>query len=141
MWHHLVAQKFHDPNTPSKKLHITFILFASMCTTYISTWLVLSSNKDSLHLLHFALIVCAWRQSTPSNAVPIQDLTHDNIMFMWCLKPKYTVGCLVFTIPLGSYFWEQLNLRLLSDKFLFKRQPLQLSIAKSIKTILDDTSR
>ena len=34
-WHHLKPQKFHDPNTPSQKLHITFNLFASMCNQFL----------------------------------------------------------------------------------------------------------
>ena len=49
----------------SQKLPITFILFASMCTTHVSTWLVFSSDIGSLHLLQFALITCTRRQSIP----------------------------------------------------------------------------
>ena len=116
----MVSQNLHD------LLHITFILFASACTTYVSTLLVFSSDTDSLHLLHFVLIICAWRQSVPSNDVLIWDLIHNSITFRQCYYPKYTVGCLVFTIPRVSYFWAPSNPCHLSKIFLFKRQSLQL---------------
>ena len=69
-----------------------------MCTTNVSTWLVFPSGPDSWHLLHFALIICAGKQSPPSNDVPIQDFTNETIKFKRCLLPKFTVGYLVFTI-------------------------------------------
>ena len=53
--HMIVSQKFHEL---LQKLRIAFILFVSMCTTHVSTWLVFSIETDYLHLLHFALIIC-----------------------------------------------------------------------------------
>ena len=86
--------KFHDPNTLSQVLHSTFVLFASMFTRYVSTWLVFSSDIAFLHFLHFAWIICTRMQSTPSNVMHMQDLKHDTIMFRRCLYHKYSVGCL-----------------------------------------------
>ena len=57
----------------------------------------------------------------------IQGLSHDTIMFRWCLYPKYTVGCLVFTIPLA----------LLST---VKSVLVAPAVVKSVKAILDEVS-
>ena len=111
--------------------NIDFIYFIIIrryvCATYVSKWLIFSSDTDSLYLLHFALIIFDLRQSYLSN-VPIQDLTHDAVMFRRFYH-KCTVSCLVFTISLGRYFWESLNLCSLSSIFLLKGQPLQLQKA------------
>ena len=60
-----------------------------LCVPHVSTWLGLSSDTDSLH---FALIICAQRQSTPSNVITITDLTHDTIRFRWYLLPQIHYG-------------------------------------------------
>ena len=60
-----------------------------LCVPHVFTWLGLSSDTDSLH---FALIICAQRQSIPSNVITITDLTHDTMRFRWYLLPQIHHG-------------------------------------------------
>ena len=85
-----------------------------------------SNEIYSLHLLRFALIICTWRLSTPSNAVPIH-VWHMKSSCLQVLIAKFTMFCLTFTILLERYFRATLNLCLLNQ--MFKRQTLQLEKA------------
>ena len=112
---------------PIQKWHIILALFTSMQTKYISKRIVFKRDTDSLHLLHFALTIWASRRSNLQNVVPIRGLSHDTIMSRWCLYSKYTVGCLVFTIPLA----------LLST---VKPVLVAPAVVKSIKAIFNEVS-
>lgn len=57
-WHKMVLLKLHDPN----KSYTLPLSRSRLCAPNVSTWLVFSSDKDSLHLFDAALIILALKQ-------------------------------------------------------------------------------
>ena len=54
----MVLLKLHDPN----KSYTLPLSRSRLCAPNVSTWLVFSSDKDSLHLFDAALIILALKQ-------------------------------------------------------------------------------
>ena len=77
----MVLLKLHDPN----KSYTLRLSRSRLCAPNVSTWLLFSSDKDSLHLFDAALIILALKKSAPLNHAPIKELTFDTIMFRRCL--------------------------------------------------------